>query len=198
MATKMTQADRDAGLTQADVDAGMRGGRNERILDADREVALANAGKNPDSIVDQYNTKPAAKAFPVDMGGSKPAPRSAPQPVAKAAPKPVAKAAPKPAPKAAPKPDPMPESMPNEIPSGYTPAAPKKAAPSRGSYDRPGPFGDFINMMKGKPGGPKLYRGKPKGEVDAEGYKKGGSVKSSASKRGDGCAIRGKTKGKIL
>jgi len=189
MATKMTQADRDAGLTQADVDAGMRGGRNERISDADREVALANAGKNPDSIVDQYNTKPAAKAFPVDMGGSKSAPRAAPKPVAKAAPKPVAKAAPKTVAQAAP------EAMPNEIPSGYTPPAPKKAAPSRGSYDRPGPFGDFINMMKGKPGGPKLYRGKPKGEADAEGYKKGGSVKSSASKRGDGCAMRGKTKG---
>ena len=28
-------------------------------------------------------------------------------------------------------------------------------------------------------------------------YKKGGTVKSSASKRADGCAIKGKTRGKI-
>jgi hypothetical protein len=30
------------------------------------------------------------------------------------------------------------------------------------------------------------------------GYKKGGSVKSSASKRADGCAVRGKTKGTMV
>lgn len=30
------------------------------------------------------------------------------------------------------------------------------------------------------------------------GYKKGGSVKSSASKRADGCAQRGKTKGRLV
>jgi len=32
--------------------------------------------------------------------------------------------------------------------------------------------------------------------VRPEGYKKGGAVKSSASSRGDGCAVRGRTKGK--
>lgn len=32
----------------------------------------------------------------------------------------------------------------------------------------------------------------------AEGYKKGGSVKSSASRRADGCAKKGKTRGKIV
>lgn len=30
------------------------------------------------------------------------------------------------------------------------------------------------------------------------GYKKGGMVKSSASKRADGCAIKGKTRGKMV
>lgn len=30
------------------------------------------------------------------------------------------------------------------------------------------------------------------------GYKKGGVVKSSASKRADGCAVKGKTRGKIV
>jgi hypothetical protein len=29
-------------------------------------------------------------------------------------------------------------------------------------------------------------------------FKKGGSVKSSASKRADGCAVRGKTKGRMV
>ena len=32
----------------------------------------------------------------------------------------------------------------------------------------------------------------------SEGMKKGGSVKSSASSRGDGCAQRGKTKGRMV
>jgi superfamily I DNA and RNA helicase len=31
-----------------------------------------------------------------------------------------------------------------------------------------------------------------------ENYKKGGMVKSSASKRADGCAVRGKTKGRMV
>ena len=34
--------------------------------------------------------------------------------------------------------------------------------------------------------------------LGGKGMKKGGSVKSSASKRADGCAQRGKTKGKYL
>jgi hypothetical protein len=47
-------------------------------------------------------------------------------------------------------------------------------------------------------GGPKRrYRkGKVKRYAD-EGYKSGGSV-SSASKRADGCAVRGKTRGKMV
>ena len=48
-------------------------------------------------------------------------------------------------------------------------------------------------------GGPKRRypRGKVKRYAD-EGYAKGGSVKSSASRRADGCAVRGKTRGKIV
>ena len=45
----------------------------------------------------------------------------------------------------------------------------------------------------------------PKGKVKARRdntdftqYKKGGMVKSSASKRADGCAMKGKTKGKMV
>ena len=35
-------------------------------------------------------------------------------------------------------------------------------------------------------------------EKDSMGFKKGGSVKSSASKRADGCAQRGKTRGRMV
>ena len=35
-------------------------------------------------------------------------------------------------------------------------------------------------------------------ESDTPGYKKGGAVKSSASKRADGIAVRGKTRGKMV
>ena len=33
---------------------------------------------------------------------------------------------------------------------------------------------------------------------ESRGYKSGGSVKSSASKRADGCAVRGKTRGRMV
>jgi len=36
------------------------------------------------------------------------------------------------------------------------------------------------------------------GEPQAAAFKKGGSVKSGASKRADGCAVRGKTKGRMI
>ena len=35
-------------------------------------------------------------------------------------------------------------------------------------------------------------------EADTIGMKKGGAVKSSASSRADGCAVRGKTRGKMI
>lgn len=38
----------------------------------------------------------------------------------------------------------------------------------------------------------------PKGYENAKPMKKGGMVKSSASKRADGCATKGKTKGRII
>ena len=51
----------------------------------------------------------------------------------------------------------------------------------------------LINIGRGMTEGAEELRKKPKG------MKKGGSVKaSSASKRGDGCAIRGKTKGRMV
>ena len=38
----------------------------------------------------------------------------------------------------------------------------------------------------------------PLGFSAVSGMKKGGTVKSTASKRGDGCAVRGKTKGRMV
>jgi hypothetical protein len=43
----------------------------------------------------------------------------------------------------------------------------------------------------------KEYQGKSKEELEVK-KAKGGMVKSSASKRADGCAIRGKTRGKVM
>jgi hypothetical protein len=187
MAYKMTQADRDAGLTQADVDAGLRGGRNERITDEDRARAARNTARDGDSIVDKYrdyNKNPEAEAIPVDMG-SRAAPRATPR------------AAPRPAPVAR-------EPMPNEIPSGYTPAEPRRAPPSRGRYDQNGPIGDLVDLIRGSGRtGHRLHRGQSQPD-EMIGAKRGGSVKkmvkkaSSASKRADGIATKGKTKGRMI
>ena len=192
----LTQADRDAGLTEADIAVGLRGGRNERISDEDRARAMMNASRDSESIVDKYRDygkNPEAQAIPVDMGSraaSRAAPRPRPAPAAPAAPsRAVAR-----------------EPMPNEIPSVPEPT-PRPAAPSRGRYDQNGPIGDLIDLIRGgarrgrgNPN-PSIYRGEPE---DIPGAKRGGSVNkmvkkaSSASKRGDGIASRGKTKGRML
>ena len=49
-----------------------------------------------------------------------------------------------------------------------------------------------IKLKAGKPSSDKPYELKP------EAKKKGGMIKSSASKRADGCATKGKTKGRII
>ena len=194
----LTQADRDAGLTEADIALGLRGGRNERISDEDRARAIMNASREGESIVDRYrdyNKNPEAQAIPVDMGGRR-APRAAPRPALRSEPiqepemvEPVRGRA----------------SMPNEVPSGYTAPAPRRAPPSRGSYDRPGPIGDLINLIRGRAGTPSPYRRGTRTEADdIPGAKRGGAVKkmvkkaSSASRRGDGIATKGKTKGRMV
>lgn len=90
--------------------------------------------------------------------------------------------------------------------------ADKDKAPTQADYDKawenakkdPKSAPKFIDGMppketpdvkKGIEEGLKVGGGKELGK--ALGMKKGGSVKSSASKRADGIAIRGKTKGKI-
>lgn len=190
----LTQADRDAGLTEADIALGLRAGRNERITDEDRARAMMNASRDGESIVDRYrdyNKNPEAQAMPVDMGGRS-APRAAPR------------AAPRPAPRAETAPVTR-EPMPNEIPSGYTPAEPRRAPPRRGSYDRRGPIGDLMEIIRGNMNRPSPYRRGTSIEAeDIPGAKRGGAVKkmvkkaSSASKRADGIATKGKTKGRMV
>ena len=190
----MTQADRDAGLTEADVAAGLRGGRNERISDEDRARAMMNAARDSESIVDRYRDygkNPEAQAIPVDMSD-----RSAPRAGPRAAPRPAPRTESAPAAR---------EPMTNEIPSGYQPAEPRRAPPRRGSYDRSGPIGDLMEIIRGRIGTPSPYRRGTRTEADdIPGAKRGGSVNkmakkaSSASKRADGCAVKGKTRGKMV
>jgi hypothetical protein len=191
----LTQADRDAGLTEADVAAGLRGGRNERISDEDRARALMNAARDSESIVDRYRDygkNPEAEAIPVDMG-SRATPRAAPRAAPRQAPAAPARATSR-------------EPMPNEIPSGYQAPEPRRAPPSRGSYDRPGPIGSLMELIRGRVGTPSPYRRGTRTE-DIPGAKRGGAVNkmakkksnvSSASKRGDGIATKGKTKGRMV
>jgi hypothetical protein len=92
-----------------------------------------------------------------------------------------------------------------ELPSKYT-------NPKPGSTDRPIPRTakrDFIRdfIPEGKGPVPKKYLDYADQEAreaaaeerrETRGLKKGGMVKSSASKRADGCAVKGKTKGKMV
>jgi len=99
--------------------------------------------------------------------------RPAPEIETREAPK-VKKAAPKPQPKAEPKAEPK-----------ATPKAePKKEEPS------------FFKGTKGYKNLGALFKSMRE-KAGITSYKSGGSV-SSASSRGDGCAIRGKTKGRIV
>jgi hypothetical protein len=188
---KMTQADRDAGLTQADVDAGLRAGKQSSITDAERESAIARANRlDAESIVDKYrdyNKNPAAQAMPVDMG-SRATPRAAPRV----------------------RPSAMAEEGPSPVP-GTQMAETEPGATMPRSASRPRVREDgqtLFDMIRGNMNRPSPYRRGTRTEADdIPGAKRGGSVNkmakkkssvSSASKRGDGIASRGKTKGRMI
>ena len=74
-------------------------------------------------------------------------------------------------------------------------------APSRGDSSRNGPIGDTIDAitrgLRNLPHNRQLRAERAEREaLNASPFKKGGAVK--ASKRGDGIAQRGKTKGRLL
>ena len=64
----------------------------------------------------------------------------------------------------------------------------KRIDANRDYFAKKGAFKDNEGMKKG---------GSVKAKTKTSCYKSGGSVKSSASSRGDGCAQRGKTRGRI-
>jgi hypothetical protein len=147
--------------------AGLSMGRNQNILQKDRDVALGNEESklrskmmsekyNSPSVVDQYRnleTNPEAKAFPV----------STPRKI---------------------KEEPLKESKSSASNSGS----------NSGSNER-------LGKMTERLGGSRVGFTVPdisnrKGGVIK--MAKGGSVKSSASRRGDGCASKGKTKGRMV
>ena len=164
----LTQADRDAGLTEADIALGLRAGKHSSITDAERESAIARANRL------------SAPSIVDQYRDYNKNPEAEAIPVDMSEPR-TLRAAPRPAPRAMPR------------------------RPSRGSYDRPGPIGDFINLIRGRVGTPSPYRRGTRTEAeDSPGAKRGGSVNkmvkkaSSASKRGDGIATKGKTKGRMV
>jgi len=177
----LTQADIDAGLTQADVDAGLRAGRNERISDEDRAAALRSAGtlsdKQAADLMGREVRMPEAVPVPVAPRRAIPArPISTTrQDVSDI----VAQAV---------------EGREPEIPR----PRPRSAA---GDFSRNGPVGDTIDVIMRNTGNARRAREAAKKigrAMEGSPFKKGGSVKSGASKRADGCAVRGKTKGRMV
>ena len=151
---KMTQADRDAGLTQEDVDLGLRGEVIKGGSDAAMRSRMASEKYDSPSIVDKfrdYSKNPEAKSFPV-------ADRKKLKEM-----------------------EPEAESKPSSRTSNDAIGDLIKRLGSGRVGTTPSSFSEPIGARKG-------------GMVK---MKKGGSV-SSASKRADGCAKRGKTRGKFI
>ena len=185
----LTQADRDAGLTEADIAVGLRAGKVKGITDAERESAIARANRlDAESIVDKYrdfDKNPAAQAMPVDMSERR-APRAAPR--------------------AMPRRSSMAEEGPSSVPGTQMAKTEPGATMSPRSGSRPRVREDgqtLFDLIRGNMNRPSSYRRGTRTE-DEPGAKRGGAVNkmvkkkssvSSASKRADGIATKGKTKG---
>ena len=133
-----------------------------------------------------------------------PTPKAETKPAPKAETKPAAKAEAKPAPKAETKPAPKAESKSEMGPTKKTTVQDfreslKKAPEMPGSYKKES-AGSEKPKAKIEPGtfsfGKIAKDLREKAGITS--YKSGGAVKSSASRRADGCAIRGKTKGRMV
>jgi hypothetical protein len=152
---KMTQADRDAGLTQEDVDLGLRGEVIKGGSDAAMRSRMASEKYDSPSIVDKYrdySKNPEAKSFSIaDRKKIKETTSEAEKPQRKTSNDAIG-------------------DLIKKLGSGRVGTTPSS-------------FSDD------------LYAGGRKG--GAVKMAKGGKV-SSASKRADGCAVRGKTKGRMI
>lgn len=201
--------------------AGLSMGKNENIREADREAGIAaveravNAAKGMSdkeaNLLMKGNLLPADMQTPAGQAESIPVPRpranagrSLPAPRATATGNPESYGA---APRSTVTPSRGNEndySMNAQEGSGninYGGGAAARA-PSRGDYSRNGPIGDTVDAISGLMS--RLPRGRAaakralqrKDPMGTMPMKKGGAVK--ASKRGDGIAQRGKTKGRLL
>jgi hypothetical protein len=190
------------GKFELDADAlasGLRMGSNERISDADREAAIEATTGPGSKGFKRLTDKEAADL----MGREVNMPEAVAIPVA--APRRLVG-------RELPERDMESDQLSRNVPAPRT--ATPTAAPSRGDYSRNGPIGDLVERAmepKGKvTPRPRMVpsdttdgmtsnkpkpKPKPKGMSDSP-YKKGGAVK--ASKRADGIAQRGKTKGRFV
>ena len=175
----LTQADIDAGLTQADIDAGLRAGRNERISDEDRAEALRMAGtlsdKEAADLMGREVNMPPARPVPVAPRRAIPARPIASAPVSRQE---VA--------------DAVAQAVEGREPQ---PPEPRRRGPY--TYGGPSPL-DPLMRMTGTSRRNREAATRAGRAMEGSPFKKGGSVKSSASKRADGCAQRGKTKGRMV
>lgn len=185
----LTQADIDAGLTQADIDVGLRAGKQSSITDAERESAIARANRlDAESVVDKYRDygkNPEAQSMPIDME-TRAAPRAAPR------------ATPRPAPRAA-EPVRAARTEPIQEPEMVEPVT-RRLPASRPRVRESGQT--LFDLIRGNMNRPSPYRRGTSAETP--GAKRGGAVSkmvkktSSASKRADGIATKGKTKGRMI
>ena len=173
--------------------AGLSIGRNENIRPEDRAAAIEETTGPGSKNFKRLTDKEAA-----DMMG-----REVNMPEAEAIPVPAPR-------RMTGRALPAPEAEPVAAPKATV------AAPSRGDYSRNGPIGDLIDRAKESRGKVVPRERMPTADVtpsitskkrkpmsraerdamNASPFKKGGSV--GASKRGDGIAQRGKTKGRML
>jgi hypothetical protein len=188
--------------------AGLSMGKNERISEADRAAAIAEVKRN---IANAESARTSSKGLSDSeaaslMGREVNTPRAVAPRV--------------PAPRAA-APDMVSDQISRNAPrprlgnqNDYSMNAQEGSgninygggaaarAPSRGDYSRNGPIGDAMDAISGlisrMPRAEAARRAKLRRErpLEAMPMKKGGAVK--ASKRGDGIAQRGKTKGRLL
>jgi hypothetical protein len=183
--------------------AGLRMGRNENIRPEDREAAIEETTGPGSKGFKRLTDKEAADL----MGREVNMPEAVAIPVA--APRRMTGRA-------------LDEGTPESYtaPRSTVAAPAPRLAPSRGDYSRNGPIGDLIDAATAPKGkvtprprmvpsadeGARITSRKPKpmsradkaerDAMNASPFKKGGAVK--ASKRADGIAQRGKTKGRML
>lgn len=139
-------------------------------------------GKEPVATAKKVSPPKAIKPKPIPNTETKPTPKTEAKPAPKPETKPTPKIETKPALKAETKPEKKSgqfgpaTTFPRDVGAGKAAEARKK------SFDGSNPFSDLMDFLRGKKNGGTIKKAS------------GGSV----SKRADGCAVRGKTKGRFV